>query len=304
MFAWMLAVAMAGPAEEIGGGLPEIGRLLYECRDYGCPRSVAADLWYRQTLGYYERSGHTNGVAAATVRELDPELFAQLPQPLQDSATKPEAWVLWVGGTGRSVLPDVDYGMADRTPPERPVVFVLSESGNPRAHSRAVQRAVSGRLELDDAVFYDGGELCQQGLSARPSWDPSSPLNETLGWVDLAREGSWSALEHAQTYDVWVGGIQMLVVDDQGRIELPAGRHSVALLREDGVGPVVNLAAPKDDFGVTFFERAQQCVEQAIDEAELANHFLQLRRRLPGVPLYLVDLRRSSVSDAEIYSWE
>jgi len=157
---WLYLGWMTATAGEVG--LAEDGRArtlqeevhaaeaeLAECAVRGCPRATGAEAAWLLALHTYVASGVADGHLAATVRALDPALFAELPSVVQRAASEPLPWATWVGGA--PAQPDVvptayELEPASAAPPrvaatrqveERPgravslTVEVVDENGRP-----------------------------------------------------------------------------------------------------------------------------------------------------------------------------
>ncbi|MBX2796318.1 MAG: hypothetical protein KTR31_01575 [Myxococcales bacterium] len=89
------AVAAEAPsAEELSAAAPHAWAQLYTCATEGCAPEDASRAAWLAVLHRYVAEGVADGTLAALVRQLDPELFAALPDVLANGATAPPAWAL------------------------------------------------------------------------------------------------------------------------------------------------------------------------------------------------------------------
>ncbi|MCB9677750.1 MAG: hypothetical protein H6737_21770 [Alphaproteobacteria bacterium] len=101
---WM-SLALAQSPAELATAIPGAERQLASCEARGCPRHVAARAAWLIALDTYLSTGVADGELAATVAELDADLFASFPDVLREAATEPLAWSTQVGGTGDPPAP-------------------------------------------------------------------------------------------------------------------------------------------------------------------------------------------------------
>lgn len=89
-----LLTAHAVTPEQLAEAVPDARRQLVTCANAGCTPEQGAKAAYLVAVHTYTSEGAAEGGLAATVRLLDPDLFATLPPVLQDAATWPAAWAL------------------------------------------------------------------------------------------------------------------------------------------------------------------------------------------------------------------
>lgn len=93
MWTWILTVALADAPAEVVDRLPEARATLERCVERGCDPDEGAEAAWLVALGTYLETGVADGELAATVRALDGELFADLPDVVRRAATEPAGWV-------------------------------------------------------------------------------------------------------------------------------------------------------------------------------------------------------------------
>ncbi len=138
MLFW-ISLAWAATPEDLSEAVPEALGQLETCASYGCTPKEAAEAAWVVALNTYLSNGVADGTLAATVRELDPELFASFPDVLQSTATEPAAWTPRPGEHQDAVAqaPEAAPNLEPRVdPPARNrapmfTVSVLSEDGYP-----------------------------------------------------------------------------------------------------------------------------------------------------------------------------
>lgn len=125
------------------------------------------------------------------------------------------------------------------------------------------------------------------------------------GPVSFRDSEEWDGPAFQSTYEIWVAGHPAEPLDAQGRLPLAEGSHQLALLRADGVGPVLDLTvAPGETIDV--LEHARECAANAAEFAPngLLTHFKRIRRRLPEADLYVVRYDEDCSRKPSIYRWD
>lgn len=103
-----LALAFAGSAPDVLDRMPEARTVLAECAEVGCDHADGARAAWLVALGTYLETGTADSELAATVALLDPDLFAELPDVVQQAATDPAAWALEPAIDLEIVAPNAD----------------------------------------------------------------------------------------------------------------------------------------------------------------------------------------------------
>jgi hypothetical protein len=91
----LTALAVAGTLQpaDLAAAMPSVHDQLHTCAVHGCSDEAGAEAAFLLAVHTYVASGVADGALAATVRELDPARFADLPDVIQRAATAPAAWV-------------------------------------------------------------------------------------------------------------------------------------------------------------------------------------------------------------------
>ena len=97
MWSWILGLAWSGAPEDVASRLPEARAVLEVCAQEGCDDADGAEAAWFVAVGTYLETGVADGELAATVRLLDEELFADLPDVVRQSATDAAAWAMDTG---------------------------------------------------------------------------------------------------------------------------------------------------------------------------------------------------------------
>jgi hypothetical protein len=314
---WILtiALAMAATPEEVAAELPAARLQLEACAEGGCERSDGARAAWVVALGTYLETGVADGAVAATVRELDSQLYSDLPDVLQKSASEPLSWATRVGGVAIAE-PSKPLAVVDPMSSEERVnevmssferrgarVFVVTSPNAKRDWDNPkLGRELRKRLARPAAKIHPGGDFCQEApLSmARREYDESAPA----ATLSFARRGAFDPKNFASEYQTFVGGNEVVITDIRGLMKLPLGTYQVAMLRSDGAGAVLEYDLKEDGGLHEVRERADQCAEEALGSVRVVKeHFERLAKRLPEAELYLVDLRDDRVKDAPSYYW-
>jgi len=91
IWTWTL-LALAATPDELAHAAEEATAQLERCSVAGCTSADGARAAFVAAVHTYQTEGVADGVLAATVEMLNPELFADLPDVLQQAATDPPAW--------------------------------------------------------------------------------------------------------------------------------------------------------------------------------------------------------------------
>ncbi|MCA9572400.1 MAG: hypothetical protein KC656_31390, partial [Myxococcales bacterium] len=119
MTAGLFALVVAA-TPDLAPAAAESLEVLESCADVGCARGEGARAAFLLAVHTYLEEGIADGTLAATVRELDRELYGDLPDVLQRASTEPLPWALRVGGVepervvGDLVATDVRAVLVDR----------------------------------------------------------------------------------------------------------------------------------------------------------------------------------------------
>lgn len=89
---FFMALALAATPEELEAAAGSAAEQLERCADEGCGPEDGARAAFLVALHTYQSEGFADGELAATVRYLAPPLFADLPDVLQDAASRPLPW--------------------------------------------------------------------------------------------------------------------------------------------------------------------------------------------------------------------
>jgi len=84
--------ALALTPTELADAAETAQEQLQRCEATGCGPEVGARAAFLVAVSHYQQEGVADGRLAATVRYLDPALFEDLPDVLQDAATSPWPW--------------------------------------------------------------------------------------------------------------------------------------------------------------------------------------------------------------------
>lgn len=109
----LLSLAFAVTPLDLEAELPKARAQLAAC-EASCTPEEGARAAYLVAVGTYVQEGVADGALAATVRLLDPERFATLPDVVRDAATEPLPWAL--------IPPTVPSARPDPSPPAGPPV--------------------------------------------------------------------------------------------------------------------------------------------------------------------------------------
>ena len=188
---------------------------------------------------------------------------------------------------------------------DRARIFVVGpEDSGADFPDAKLARKLRLRIDHPTAAAYPAGDLCQQ---ARVLQEPTLDMSQdtTGGTLSFEWRGIFDPREQAATYQVQIGGYEVLIVDPEGRYRMPAGKHQVWLVREDGVGAVMEYDLPESAPIRMVREDADRCIASALGDSPeaLAEHFERLQERIPDAPLYLADLRESPAKEAQIWRW-
>lgn len=99
MIGLLCSLALALSPEELSAAMPAAQEVVAQCETTGCSREAGAQAAFVLAVGTYVTDGRADGDLAATVRLLDGDLFAALPDVVQAAATTPQEWAERVGGT-------------------------------------------------------------------------------------------------------------------------------------------------------------------------------------------------------------
>jgi len=89
----LAALASDDLAQKLEAEAPAARARLKTCRHDRCARADAARAAFLVALDTYVTTGRADGALAAAVRQLDPELFRDLPDVLVEAATEEPGWV-------------------------------------------------------------------------------------------------------------------------------------------------------------------------------------------------------------------
>ena len=90
----MMSLAMAGTPAELAAAVPGAQEQLEQCRLVGCDADDGARAAWVLAVDTYVREGRADAALAGTVRALDADLFADLPDVVRDAAGQPLEWVV------------------------------------------------------------------------------------------------------------------------------------------------------------------------------------------------------------------
>jgi len=172
---WLcIATALAITPDELAIAAGEATDQLDICALEGCPAERGAEAAFLVAVHRYQDEGLADGVLAATVRHLNPTLFADLPEVLQSAATAP---AVWAAPPAVPHAPDLTRGLPTEGTPDcatpivsdRPArVMVLQWKGTDTRFDHAkVQRRVRAMLGHAELEFYPDVDLYQSGRADR-----------------------------------------------------------------------------------------------------------------------------------------
>lgn len=306
MWTILCSLALAVSPDELAAELPGARVQLDACATEGCDREEAARAAWLLALGTYVETGVADGELSATVRVLDPALWSQLPPVLLDAATDPAGWAQRVGGapppSGARSSSERVAAVRSIQLHARPRIFVVSEPGSGRDYDDPkLQRELKVRTAQPAAVFYPAGDLCQQG----PIRDLAPPADGPMAEIGFIRRDRFTPTELAATYTVWVDGVEVVLANPEGVLALPAGSHQVRMMRDDGVGPVLDVELAAGERILDLPDVADACIADALAAGPeaLVPHFRRLSERVPG-PVFYVARVGAKPRDARLWRWD
>jgi hypothetical protein len=173
---WLTSLARCASPEELLAREPAAAAQLDACERRGCGPTEGASAAWVIALATYLRDGVADGALSAAVRDLDPTLFAALPDVVRAAAGDPPAWVALAAAE-----PAADV------PPEQPSPATFETE-----LQAAVEAGAGGEAAAEVAI-----ERANRALGLAPDRDPRVLLlheirtTAALGrWRTAEEEGS------------------------------------------------------------------------------------------------------------------